>query len=170
MKKTIKLYNLIFPIWFLLFFPPVILLTLAGNFIIDSLVIIACFFVYKLANSGLELKTFYKGSILKTWLYGFLADFIGASILFLLGLCGDTLGLSYELTSAICYDPFSHPLAVIIILGAILVSAIFVFFFNYKYSFKKLIEEKALRFKIALILAIITAPWTFLLPTKWFYY
>ena len=71
MKRTTKLYNVIFPIWFLLFFPPVILITLVGNYIIDSLVIIACFFVYKLADLEFDLKTLYKKSILKVWLYGF---------------------------------------------------------------------------------------------------
>lgn len=170
MEKSTKLYNLIFPIWFLLFFPPVIFLTLAGNYIIDSLVLVICFSIYKIAGLGLNLKSFYKQSILKVWGYGFLADIIGASILFVLGLLGESLGLSYELTSAICYDPFSKPLAVIIILGATLVSAAFIFLFNYKYSFKNLIEDKTLRFKIALTIAIVTAPWTFLLPTKWFYY
>lgn len=170
MKKSTKLYNLIFPIWFLLFFPPVIFLTIAGNYIIDSLVLVICFSIYKIARVGLNLKSFYKQSILKVWGYGFLSDIIGASILFVLGLLGERLGLSYELTSAICYDPFSKPLAVIIILGATLVSAAFIFLFNYKYSFKNLIEDKTLRFKIALTIAIVTAPWTFLLPTKWFYY
>mgnify|MGYP000889100713 CR=1 FL=1 len=169
MKRTTKLYNVIFPIWFLLFFPPVILITLLGNYTIDSLVIAACFFVYKLADSEFELKAFYKKSILKVWLYGFLADFIGAAILFFLGMCGDRFGLSYEVTSAICYDPFSHPLAVFIIIGAILVSAVFIFIFNYKFVFKDQIREKVLRYKIAITLAVVTAPWTFLLPTKWLY-
>ncbi len=169
MKRTTKLYNVIFPIWFLLFFPPVILVTLVGNYIIDSLVIIACFCAYKLADLEFELKTFYKKSILKVWLYGFLADIIGAAILFLLGICGDIFGLSYEVTSAICYDPFSHPLATFIIIGSILISAAFIFLFNYKFVFRNQIQENALRFKIAITLAIITAPWTFLLPTKWLY-
>lgn len=39
--KQVKLYNVIFPIWLLLIFPPVALIALAGNFIIDSLVIAA---------------------------------------------------------------------------------------------------------------------------------
>ncbi len=168
MKRSIKLYNIIFPLWFLLFFPPIIFLTLIGNYIVDSLVILICFSVYKLVDSGFNLKTFYKKSILKIWGYGFLSDIIGAGILFVLGLFGTRFGLPHELTSAICYDPFSEPLAVIIILGSIAVSAIFIFLFNYKYSFRNLIEEKALRFKIALTIAIVTAPWTFMLPTKWF--
>lgn len=163
--KQIKLYNLIFPIWILLFFPPFIFITIIGNFIIDSLVVIACFFLFKLGNIENNLKTFYKKSVSEVWLFGFLADIIGAAILFLLAMGSDFLGLSYELTTAISYDPFSHPVAVIIILFAMLVSGVFIFIFNYKFIFKKIIEEKKLRLKVALTIAIITIPWTFLLPT-----
>ncbi|WP_213975425.1 MULTISPECIES: hypothetical protein [Tepidanaerobacter] len=169
MKRGIKLYNMIFPVWLLLFFPPVILITLFGNYIIDSLVVTACFFVYKLANLGFNLKIFYKECILKVWLYGFLADFIGATILFLLGICGDRFGLPYELVSAICYDPFSHPLAVVITVSSIVASAALIFLFNYRLIFRNQIQEHTLRRKIALSIAVFTAPWTFLIPTKWFY-
>lgn len=168
--KKIKLYNVIFPIWFLLFFPPVTFITLGGNFIIDSLVILICFFVFKLAGTQNSLKTFYKKSILKVWLFGFLADIIGAAILFVTGIFGDSLGLSYKLISAINFDPFSQPAAVIIIIFAMLVSALFIFLFNYRITLKKLIAEKQLRLKVALTIAIVTIPWTFLLPTKWFYH
>lgn len=167
--KQIRLYNMIFPIWVLMFFPPVILITLLGNYVIDSLVLLGCFYVYKLKNKGFNLKIFYKGSIKKVWLCGFLADFIGAAILLLLNTYGDDLfGFSYELTSAISYDPFSVPLAFIIVLFAMLVSSYFIFVFNYKFALKKQIEEKRLRFKVALTIAIVTIPWTFLLPIKWF--
>ncbi|GAA0738493.1 hypothetical protein [Clostridium oceanicum] len=165
MKKTIKLYNLIFPIWILLFFPPFIFVTLIGNYMVDSLVIVGCFFAYKLGNKKFNLKTFYKKSILKVWLYGFLSDFIGAFILFLL----NCFNLSNKLLSAISYDPFSNYLAVIIIIVCIFISAVFIFLFNYKFVFKNHIKEEIIRFKISLTIAIITAPWTFLLPTKWFY-
>ena len=63
--KYIKLNNVIFPIWFLLFFPPVIFITLIGNFVIDSIVLIACFFIFKLADIQKSLNEFYKESILK---------------------------------------------------------------------------------------------------------
>jgi len=164
--KQIKLYNVIFPIWFLMFFPPVIFITLAGNFIIDSLVIIICYYVFKLADIQDSLKMFYKNSILKVWLFGFLADFFGAAILF---VSGEYLGLPYKISSAISYDPFSHPAAVIIIMFAMLVSAVLIFLFNYGITLKKQIEEKQMRLKIALAIAVITMPWTFLLPTKWVY-
>lgn len=165
--KKVKLYNIIFPIWFLMFFPPVILLTLIGNFVIDSLVIVICFFIFGLAQRQHELLAFYKKTILKVWLFGFLADFIGAVILFLTQMPGT---VKAEWVAAICYDPFSQAAAVVIILFAMLVSALFIFLFNYRISLKKQITDVSLRVKIALAIAIITMPWTFLLPTKWFYH
>ncbi|WP_136479662.1 hypothetical protein EPD62_003220 [Acetivibrio thermocellus] len=168
--KKITLYNIIFPIWFLLFLPPVIIITLIGNFIIDSLVIMACFFVFRLGNIKNNLKTFYNKSILKVWIFGFLADIIGASILFLLGTTGNSLKLPNGLITGINYDPFSHPVAVTTIIFSMLISAVFIFVFNYKFTFKKQIEDKKLRLKVVITIAIITMPWTFLLPTKWFYH
>lgn len=167
--KEVKLYNIIFPIWLLIFFPPIIFITLAGNFVIDSLVILACVSIFKLAINSEERKSFYKNSIIKVWLFGFLADIIGAAILFILGIWGEYFGLSYELVSAIDFDPFSNPLAVMIIVFAMLVSALFIFLFNYKITFRELIKDNSVRFKVALTIAIVTMPWTFLLPTKWFY-
>lgn len=168
--KEVKLYNVNFPIWFLLFFPPVIFITLAGNFIIDSLVIIICFYLFKLADVHNDLKTFYKKSALKVWLFGFLADIIGAAILFVTGILGDSLGIPNKLISGINFDPFSSPAAVCVIAFAMMVSGVLIFLFNYKVTFKQIIEERSLRAKVALTTAIITIPWTFLLPTKWFYH
>ena len=168
--KQLKLYNVIFPIWFLLFFPPVILVTLLGNFIIDSLVLLACFFLFKLAVEQKNFKEFYKACIVKFWLFGFLADIAGAAILFILGILGDSYGLPYDLISAINYDPFSNPVAVILICLAMLVAAAIIFVLNYKITFKEQIKEKSLRLKVAITIALVTMPWTFLLPTKWFYY
>ena len=166
--KGIKLYNVIFPIWLLLFFPPVILVTIVGNFIIDSLVICLCYFAFKLSDN-LALKTFYTGSIYKVWVFGFMSDLIGAAILFTTGILGDSLGIPYEIYSAINFDPFSNPVAMAIIVFAMAVSALLIFLLNYKVTFKKLIADRHMRLKLALAIAIVTMPWTFLLPTKWFY-
>jgi len=136
MMKETKLYNVIFPIWLLLFFPPVILVTIVGNFIIDSLVICLCYFAFKLSDN-LALKTFYTGSIYKVWVFGFLSDLIGAAILFTTGILGDSLGIPYEIYSAINFDPFSNPVAMAIIVFAMAVSALLIFLLNYKITFKK---------------------------------
>ncbi|WP_449621483.1 hypothetical protein [Robertmurraya sp. Marseille-Q9965] len=165
-----KVYNVIFPIWLFLFFPPVIFISLAGNFVIDSLVIIASFFLFKLTNQNLALKTFYRKSFLKVWVFGFLADIIGAGFLFLVLTFGNALGLPYEIESGISYDPFSSPMAVVIIIISMLITSFFIFLFNYHFTFKPLIVDKALRIKVALLIALVTTPWTFLLPTKWFYH
>jgi hypothetical protein len=167
--KQVKLYNVIFPIWFLLFFPPVIFFTLAGNFVIDSVVVLICFFIFKVSKTSLELKAFYLKNILKVWLYGFLADFIGALVLFTVSVSSDLIKLPNGIISGINFDPYKHPLAVLIILIAMLISALFIFIFNYKSTFRD-IADKKLRFKLALTIAIVTMPWTFLLPTKWFYH
>ena len=168
--KQIKLYNVIFPIWMIMFLPPVIFISLIGNFIIDSLVIIACFYVFKLANTQSNLKTFYKKSILKIWIFGFLSDFIGAALLLAVDIFDSYLQLPYELIKGINYYPFSYPMAAIIILFAMAVSSIFIFILNYKFTFRKQIEEKKLKLKVAITIAIATIPWTFLLPTKWFFH
>ncbi|HHW29633.1 MAG TPA: hypothetical protein GXX21_08780 [Syntrophomonadaceae bacterium] len=166
--KDIKLYNVIFPLWFVLFLPPVILITLVGNFVIDSLVVIACFFIFKLADIQKSLTEFYKGSILKVWIFGFLADIIGASILFIIGIL-EPLELPIDVITGINYDPFSNLAAVAVITIATLVSAVFIFMFNYRITFAKQINDQKLKAKVAIAVALITMPWTFLLPTKWFY-
>ena len=102
-------------------------------------------------------------------MFGFLADIIGAAILFIIAILGDSLGLSHKLISAINYDPFNHTGAVIIIIFAMLVAALFIFIFNYRIILPNQILDRELRLKLALTVAIITMPWTFLLPTKWFY-
>ncbi len=153
----------------MLFFPSVIFITLFGNFVIDSLVIIAVFTMYKMAVHQIELKSFYKRSIIKVWLFGFAADLIGAIILFVMGITGDSIGLPYEVTSAVNFDPFSHPAGLAIVIFAMLISGLFIFIFNYYFTFVRLIEDKRLRFKAALTIAVITIPWTFLLPTRWLY-
>jgi len=58
--------------------------------------------------------------------------------------------------------------ALLITILAVFTAAFFIFLFSYQITFKKLIVEKALRIKVALTIAVITAPWTFLLPTKLF--
>lgn len=168
--KSIKLYNVIFPIWFILFFPPFVLVTLLGNFIIDSIVVIVCFYAFRLKQSDYNLKDFYKKSIWKVWIFGFMADLIGASVLLLFGIMGDYIGIPYEVTSAINFNAFKHPVAVIIILFATILSSVFIFLFDNKISFRDAIKDKSLRLKLSLTVAIVTAPWTFIIPTQWFYH
>ena len=40
-SKSVTLYNVLFPIWMILLFPQMWLIVLPGNFLIDSLVLLA---------------------------------------------------------------------------------------------------------------------------------
>ena len=162
--NDVKAYNVIFPIWMFLFFPPVVFIALFGNFIIDSLVLIGCYYWFKCSPS---LTAFYKKHIFVVWIFGFLADIIGAAILLSIYVSETFIGLPYELVMAISYNPFLDPWAFVIILLAILVSGLFIFLFNYHFTFKKTIEDKRKRAKVSLTIAVLTLPWTFLIPMDW---
>ena len=146
--KNIKLYNVLFPFWMLLLFPQMWAIVLPGNFIIDSLVLIISMFALKMT----EKKRFYKRHIFQIWGFGMLSDIVGAAYMFLLmwafevGSMGDELYLT---------------------IPALIISAVLIFVLNYFVTFRK--SDKALRLKLALTFAIITAPYTFLIPSSWLY-
>lgn len=148
-NKELKLYNILFPIWALILIPTVWLVVLPVNFLVDSLVILITMKIIGVVAK----KEMYKKSILKVWIFGFLSDIIGSAFLiftmWILELPneGDDLYLT---------------------IPAILISAVFIFIFNYFVSFKG--YDKATKFKMALNLAIFTAPYTFLIPLEWIYY
>lgn len=148
MKNQKKFYNVLFPFWFLLLLPQLWLIVIPGNFLIDSLVLLISLKFLKCA----EKKQFYKKHILKIFLFGMLSDLIGSAFLFIttfvfeLGIMGDELYLT---------------------IPAVLIAGVMIFVFNYYVTFKAL--EKNERFKLALIFAIVTAPYTFLIPTSILY-
>lgn len=94
---------------------------------------------------------------------------MGAAILFAFGILGDLFGIPHKVASALNLNPFDNVIAFFIVLFAMFISGLLIFLFNYNFSFKSQIEKKHLRFKLAFTTAIITIPWTFLLPTQWFY-
>lgn len=170
--KDIKLYNMIFPIWLMLLCPPVIFITIVGNFVIDSIVLIICFKIFKLKDAGFNQKKFYKETIIYIWLFGFVGDIIGALILISsTWVLGFSIGLfSEEFSYAIAYNPFSQLNAFIFVLFTMIVSGICIFILNYKHSFKNHNLDNKIKYKISLTIAIITIPFTFLLPTEQFFY
>ncbi|QGG46453.1 hypothetical protein [Heliorestis convoluta] len=170
MKET-KLRNVIFPIWFLWFFPPILLIALLGNFIIDSIVIVASFIALKVsAITGFTIKELYKKTIVKVWGFGFLADIIGTIPL----LIGFAFGLRpfqvpSEVEVAVMMNPLSNFWAFLIVFSCMVLASIFIYLFNYHITYKAIVEDKIVRAKLALILAVVTTPWTFLIPSEWFY-
>ena len=74
-RHTIRLYNLIFPIWIFWMVPSLLWLLLPANFLWDSLVLLAAAGWLRLQGK----KELWKRSIVKVWLIGFAADFAGAA-------------------------------------------------------------------------------------------
>ena len=148
MRKDIRLNNVLFPFWMLILFPPMWLLILPGNLIIDSLVLLVCMKVLKIE----QRFNFYKSTILKIFCIGMFSDIIGSAYMFMMmvgfeiGNMGDELYLT---------------------LPALFISAILIFVLNYFISFRKC--EKLIRLKMSLTFAIATAPYTFLVPSSWWY-
>lgn len=147
-NKDVRLYNALFPFWFILLFPPMWLIVLPGNFIIDSLVLIISMLALRIADK----RQCYKKGILKIFGFGLLADAAGSAYMFLMmvafriGRMGD--------------EPY-------LTLPALVISSFLIFKLNYSITFKQL--ENKIRFKLSLIFAIVTAPYTFLIPSSWLY-
>ena len=133
MKKEIKLNNLIFPIWILWLFPPIVIVAMIGNYIIDSLVILLALVVFKVSSvTGESTKSLYKRSILKVWIFGFLADILGTALLFIIMMI---LGGTEDLVQGISYNPLSNLGSFLIVFIAILAAAVFIYIFNYNYFY-----------------------------------
>ena len=148
MKKGTTLYNVLFPVWMLMLFPQIWLIVLPGNFLIDSLVIVLSMYALKIQNK----KDFYKKTIVKTFSFGIISDVIG-SLYMLLMMMGFEIGRMGD--------------EMYLTVPALLISACFIFLFNYFFTFKN--YDKSIRLKIALILLVVTSPYTFLIPSRWIY-
>lgn len=157
-KKDLKLYNLIFPVYMLWLMPPIFFIVAILNFIIDSIVILVTKRVLKIEN----VISKYKKVILKVWLFGFLADFIGAFFLFLMSGLSESLNLPIKYN--IDYNPFGNIYALIITLIGILSAGVLIFIFNQKICLKRIELTERQRFILSLVMAIITSPYLFLLP------
>ncbi|HJI86901.1 MAG TPA: hypothetical protein OIM33_06765 [Ruminococcus bromii] len=72
----------------------------------------------------------------------------------------------YLATNHSCYDSIY---GVLFIVSGILFSSIFIFAFNYRVSFNNKGLSKKQKIIASLTMAIVTAPYTFLLPKELFY-
>lgn len=167
--KNVTLYNVIFPLWFAIFIPPLILIPLIGNFFIDAIVLLLAMKINKTDKSFDILKKV----IFKTWIFGFIADIIGVAMLMRLGYLKAYYQMNYSLTSDAGffneYEPFktfstfSCYLVVILVVGGIIAGI------NNKILLKQGFE-KSMAKRIGIILGLFTAPWSFLIPTYWFFH
>lgn len=167
MRKDVKLYNVLFPIWMLVLFPLTWLIVLPGNFIIDFTVVALTMKFLKLPDIIKTTKTV----IIRVWLMGFVADFIGTAGMLLSNFLDTWVNtdFSYDLMFAVNYNPFESIWGFLWVTVCVVISAVLIYIFNYKWCLKNTAFDEAQRKKIALSLAIFTAPYLFYLPSMLFY-
>ena len=148
MKKDVKLYNVLFPVWMLVTLPYLWYIVIPGNFLFDSLVLILVIRKMKLEPRW----EFYKKHILGVFFFGFLADILASLPMW--GMMMLEMG---------------GPLAdgMLITGTGLILAGVLIYVFDYYITFRKC--EPGLRKKLALTFAIATAPYTFLIPSEWLY-
>jgi len=151
-KQAIRLYNVLFPIWFFYFFPIVWLLILPVNFLVDSLVL-----YFSARHQGIgERLPFWKKHILPVWGIGFLSDLIGAGLIFLLYMI---LASSPAVPNLLLF-----PGTTLLSLPGVILAGGLIYWLNRKLTFRKSSLDPAAIHKLCLHLAIFTAPYTMLIP------
>jgi len=165
-KKELRLYNVIFPIWLLWLFPQVWLVVLPGNLVIDVLVLTVTLMVLKHEGKRSVVKKLWW----KFWLFGFLADFVGAAVLLPSLFVGElflkvpALHPLYDQLEPVLYNPFRSLPAFLWTLAAVALAGYFVYRFDRRAMDSCNLLSDGEKHKIALTMAIATAPWLFFIP------
>lgn len=171
-SKTLRLYNVFFPIWALFLFAPGFgwkaLFTLwipliLGNFIFDSVVIwIGLIFLKEKENR----KAIWKRTIIPTFLFGFLSDLIGCLISFCVYFLNNVFSLE-KLNKDFFYSVLGQRILMIWWASfGVLTAGFCIYWFNKKFALakcQKWLNPKQIR-TLSLWLAIFTAPYIMLIP------
>lgn len=160
MKKHVRLYNVLFPIWLLWLFPQILAFVLPGNLIIDGLVLLLALLVLKHAQKGAVVKQLWW----RFWLLGFAADLIGTAWM-VLGWYLMSLPAVEALVKYVnLLRPWTHPLTFLWTLAGVALAGVCIYFFDKRAMKKCGLLDARQKHIIALTMAIATAPWLFFLP------
>ena len=161
MKKDVRLFNLILPIWLLVLAPKILVFVIPGNLLVDCLVLFCTLCGLKHPKKGAVVRELWW----KLWLLGFAADAVGV----LWMICGLLLCLPFEnllhkSLSHISHNAFVHPAAFLWTLAGVAVAGVCIYCFD-KRAMRKcaLLSDREKRVA-ALTMAVVTAPWLFFIP------
>lgn len=166
MKKQVRLYNIILPVWLLLWFPSWLwLLVIPANWLIDWLV--TRFSLKRLGDAAYASRA-WKLSW-KICLAGFLSDLAGSLLLLgALYLFSELDGAFRPVEYALGWNHFLNPWSILLVLAAIVLSGVCIFFLDRRILGKEDLSPEQEK-KTALALAVVTAPYLYLLPVSLFY-
>ena len=166
MKKQYRMYNIILPVWLLVWFPSWLwLLVIPANWLIDWL-------VTRYALKRLGDAEYSPRSLKLSWkicIAGFVSDFAGSLLLVGALYLFSALGGDFRpVEQGLGWNPFSNVFSVLIVLIAITLSGFCIYFLDRRILVKEELTSEQVK-KTALALAVITAPYLYLLPASLFY-
>ena len=165
-RKRDVLYNIMLPLWLLLFWPSVLWLVLIPlNYLIDRIVL-----KWSLGDMP-DKGRFCRKHTWKICLAGFFADFVGILLLFATFMASGYFDESTSIGSfleklayGVGYNPYSHPLAFLLIALSVLIAGLLIFALD-RLILKKTGLSPAEAKKSALRLALCTAPYLYFVPS-----
>ena len=163
-NNSTKIYNILLPLWLLIFLPSYLWLILIPlNYIIDRVVL--RWSLGDMPDKGL----FCRKHTWKICLAGFLSDLAGALILLIISIpLADLNEKLYDLGHAIMFDPFSNLLGLLIVVASIAVSAACIYLLD-KWILRRAGLDPEQVKRSAFRLALITAPYLYLFPSRLLY-
>ena len=191
-KQSITLYNILFPVWLLVWIPsPLWLLLIPLNFVIDYVVLYKSLpddaereknvsngrqgskslsddvERNKIFSGGVSRKAFCNTYAWKICAAGFAADFIGSLFLFAAFMITSSHKLDSlrQISHGLGLNPFESFAAFLIVACSILLAAYCIYRFDLHILKRAGLSEEQGR-KSALWLAVATAPYLFLLPSE----
>lgn len=163
-SNSVKLYNILLPLWLIIFLPSYLWLALIPlNYLIDRVVL--KWSLGDMPDKGL----FCKKNTWKICLAGFLSDFVGAAIMLAISMfTGDHTEKLYDIGHAVMFNPFSDFLGLLIVAACIALSGVCIYLFDKRILRKTGLDPEQEK-RSALRLALITAPYLYLFPSELLY-
>ena len=169
-NKTVKLYNILLPIWILVFWPSQLwLILIPANYLIDRIVL-----RWSLGDMP-EKGLFCRKHTWKICIAGFLSDLIGAMLMFGVFMCevwiGDDSPLKPAMDKieyAVGFNPFSNFGGFLITALSVALAGACIYLIDKKLLRKAGLDMEQAK-KSARRLALITAPYLYFLPSELLY-
>ena len=164
-RRRPAFYNVMFPLWMLIWFPSWLwLLLIPANYLIDRLVL------WWSLGSAEDRQRFCRQHTWKICLAGFASDFAGSLLLLgaYLSLSSYDGGWAHDIIWGLGFNPFSSVVGLLVTVAAIALSGMCIYALDLRIIRKTGLSEDQSRHS-ALMLAVFTAPYLFLIPSQLLY-